>query len=143
MAYYPLRYIRSGLARTLVRFCIVGGIGFAVNATILESLPHLLAVPFYIAQIVGAETALLTNFMLHDVWTFDGITTAPMSRRQRLLVYHGTFLLGMVVNSAITVFVHYRWGVPGLFALVTGSACALIVNFLTSKFIVWRSPSSS
>jgi putative flippase GtrA len=136
MALIPFSISRSYLT-SFVKFLIVGSLGFAINGSLLVLLQGQ-GLPFYAAQIMGAETALLSNFFFHDRWTFKFPDEVKHSKKQRLLLYHLSSLLGAAVNSAITILVHNIWGVPSLLALAFGSATALFVNYSFSAFVTWK-----
>lgn len=136
MAFIPISIPRSYLV-SFSRFLVVGSLGFAINALLLTLL-HRNGVPFYAAQIIGAETALLSNFFFHDHWTFKSPEVAKLTRPQRLLLYHASSLLGSLVNSAITITAHSLWNFPPVIALATGSVVALFINYTFSAFVTWK-----
>jgi putative flippase GtrA len=59
-------YTRAKLLRLLkidfVRFCIVGGTGFVINFILLVFLTKVIGLHIFIAQFIGAEIALFSNF---------------------------------------------------------------------------------
>jgi putative flippase GtrA len=55
-----------------IRFVIVGGLGFLVNYAMLALIYDLLGLPIIIAQILGAETALIATFFGNNFWAFIG-----------------------------------------------------------------------
>jgi dolichol-phosphate mannosyltransferase len=68
--------------RRLVKFCLVGASGVAVDMAVL----HLLASPSWrqwdptLSKLFSAEAALLNNFLWNEVWTFG-----PQTRQRRTL----------------------------------------------------------
>jgi putative flippase GtrA len=54
----------------LVRFGLVGGIGFVVNLAVFAMLVHVLGVEYLIAAVVAWLVAVLNNFVLNRHWTF-------------------------------------------------------------------------
>src|SRR3954464_13877009 len=70
MVAYTRAQLRHLLKIDFVRFCIVGGTGFVINFIILTVLHKLLHFPVFSAQLIGAEIALFSNFMLHHHWTY-------------------------------------------------------------------------
>lgn len=130
------RLERSSLVRGL-RFGCVGLSGVAVDTAVLWALTAYLHMHYLLAALFAAECAILTNFLLHDTWTFAG-------RRRggrllpRLASFHavaaGSLLISVgglpVVRSLLPV--HLL--VANLFAL----GAATLWNFSMSTAWVWR-----
>ena len=128
--------IKRLLEVDLVRFCIVGCIGFVINAVLLTILNADLHSPF-VAQLIAAEIALFSNFMFHHKWTYKAnkvrktITT--------LIVQFHLTSWAAIIGSALMVgggvkYLHLR----PLVALAISSAVALFWNFGWSKFVIWK-----
>jgi len=120
-----------------VRFCIVGGLGFVINFIILVVLAHIANIPVFIAQLIGAEIALFSNFMLHNNWTYKS-RKSKKSFTTLLTQFHATSwpaILGssLMVSLGVNV-VH----LTKLVALGISSMIALLWNFAWSKYVVWR-----
>ncbi len=62
--------IRLDRSAQFIRFCIVGTIGFIVNSLGLEFFYRLGLRP-NIAAALGAELAIISNFTLNNLWTFE------------------------------------------------------------------------
>jgi dolichol-phosphate mannosyltransferase len=134
-------YVRSKLARVLkidfVRFCIVGGTGFVINSVILIVLTHFFNINILIAQLVGAEVALFSNFILHHNWTYKE-NKVHKSMKSLILQFHAT-TWPAIVGSALMVsagvsLLHMN----KLEALVISSVVALAWNYSWSKYVIWR-----
>jgi putative flippase GtrA len=61
--------VRSDWAQ-LLRFCVVGGSGFAINLAVFGTLTAVLGVHHIPAAIVAFCVALASNFTLNKYWTF-------------------------------------------------------------------------
>ncbi len=55
----------------LVRFGMVGGVGFVVNLVVYTLFVHAVGVDYRVASIVAWLVAVLNNFVLNRHWTFD------------------------------------------------------------------------
>src|SRR5689334_1651229 len=55
----------------LVRFGIVGGVGFAVNIAVYALCVHGLDIEYRAAAVVAWIVAVANNFVLNRHWTFD------------------------------------------------------------------------
>lgn len=136
-----IAYTKEQLQRLLkvdfIRFCIVGGTGFIINIVLLATLTHVFRLPIFVAQFIGAEVALFSNFMLHHHWTYK-YNQVDKSLASLLVQFHATSwpaIIGstIMVSSGVKVF-HLNTYV----ALVVSSAVALLWNFGWSKYVIWR-----
>lgn len=55
----------------LVRFGLVGGIGFAVNLAVYALFVHPIGVDYHVAAVAAWLVAVINNFVLNRHWTFD------------------------------------------------------------------------
>jgi dolichol-phosphate mannosyltransferase len=87
----------------LFRFCLVGGTGVFVDMSILFALsdPHMLGWGLTRSKLVAAETAITTNFLLNDAWTFGDLaksTPGAKSKLRRYLGYNLICTAGVAIN---------------------------------------------
>jgi dolichol-phosphate mannosyltransferase len=104
---------RVGL-RTFVKFVLVGATGVVVN---LGSFAALLAlgVNRYVASPIAIEISIVTNFLLHDAWTFRWRRRAGRAR-DRAVVFNVVSLASLAISYAS--FVVWSLVFPDLPALV-------------------------
>lgn len=123
-----------------VRFCLVGAVGFLVNLSALFLLYDLANFSIVVAQLIGAECALFSNFTFHHFWTYKGL---GVQKRKRLLLaqYHLSFWSGAAINSLIVVLLVSVMHAHYFIGLIVGSAVALFWNFFWTKFFIWKGPS--
>jgi dolichol-phosphate mannosyltransferase len=93
-------------ASRLFKFCVVGGTGVVVDMVILYLLsdPHMLGFGLTRSKIVAAETAIASNFLLNDAWTFGDLTSrAPglAAKVRRFLGFNAICLVGLCLNVVI------------------------------------------
>jgi dolichol-phosphate mannosyltransferase len=129
--------VRQLLGMDLVRFGLVGGLGFVVNLALLTALYKGLGAPLFIAQLISAEIALFGNFFLHNYWTYKRHNVVK-SLRVLVVQFHVTSWIA-VLGSALLVsagvhVVHLSYFV----ALVIAAAAGMFWNFGWSKFVIWR-----
>src|SRR6202040_3593621 len=55
----------------LVRFGLVGGVGFAVNLAVYALCVHTIGLDYHVAAVAAFLVAVLNNFVLNRHWTFD------------------------------------------------------------------------
>ncbi len=134
-------YTRSKVAQLLridfIRFCMVGGSGFVINFVILTLLHKFGHAPVFIAQLVGAEFALFSNFLLHHNWTYRN-KKINKSIPSLLAQFHASSWPA-ILGSAVMVDAGVRFlHLNNLAALVVSSLIALMWNFGWSKFVIWK-----
>jgi putative flippase GtrA len=137
MVVYGKRYVRRLLEIEFIRFCMVGGSGFVVNISLLAGLTSLAGLSVFWAQLLSAEVALFSNFILHDRWTYQA-HQVHKSFKRLLIEFHATSWPA-ILGSTVTVSAGVRlFHLNKFIALVISSGLALIWNFVWSKFVVWR-----
>ena len=97
-----LRWVTLKRSRFL-KFCLVGVSGLAVDMGLLFLLsdPRMLGLGLTRSKILAAETAILSNFLLNDVWTFrDAAAMQPGARPRlrRFLSFNAICSVGLVFN---------------------------------------------
>jgi len=87
----------------LFRFCVVGGSGVVVDMGLLFLLsdPKMLGLGLTRSKLLAAETAIGTNFLLNDAWTFGDLarqSPGAKSKFRRFLGYNLICTVGVVLN---------------------------------------------
>src|SRR6266576_1156244 len=90
--------------RRFVMFCIVGGTGVFVDMGVLFLLadPHMLGWGLSVSKALAAETALVSNFVWNDLWTFRDIAVNQLGWRARASRF-GKFNLICLVGIGLNV----------------------------------------
>ena len=117
----------------LVRFVLVGGIGFVVSTAVLAVLVDR-GLPNFVASLLATETAIIGNYLLHEVFTFG---TRELSWR-RLGTYNLAATLGLVITAV--AFDAISRSVPDwplVLRNLGAVACGTASNFLLSAKFVW------
>jgi len=123
----------------LVRFGLVGGIGFVVNLVVYAVCVHAAGVDYHVANVVAWLVAVLNNFVLNRHWTFDAADGRAHAQAVR-------FLLVSLVAEALsllllTLFVETA-GVAKVPAQALAVGCSMPVNFLGNKLWSFRRESA-
>jgi putative flippase GtrA len=119
----------------LVRFGVVGVIGFIVNLGVYALFVHPVGVDYRVASVVAWLVAVLNNFVLNRRWTFDA--RDGLARFQALrflivsLVAEGFSLL------LLTLFVQDA-GIDKVAAQAMAVALSMPLNFLGNKLWSFR-----
>ncbi len=120
-----------------IRFCIVGGTGFVINFALLTVLHHALGLTIFVAQLLAAEVALFSNFMLHHHWTYRQ-HKVDKSMPKLLLQFHATTWPAIFGSALMVTAGEKLFHLSNLAALALSSIIALFWNFLWSKYVIWR-----
>jgi putative flippase GtrA len=121
----------------LVRFGVVGGVGFLVNLAVYALLVHVVGLQYLLASVPAWLVAVANNFVLNRRWTFD----AQHDRAQYQAV---RFLLVSLAAEAVSLlllrlFVH-DGGLPKVPSQALAVALSMPLNFLGNKLWSFRSP---
>jgi putative flippase GtrA len=121
----------------LVRFGLVGAIGFVVNLAVYALFVHAVGVDYRIAAVVAWVVAVLNNFVLNRHWTFDARDGIARFQAMRFVVVSlvafgcSLLLLTLLVESA---------GLAKVPAQALAVAAATPLNFLGNKLWSFRAP---
>jgi dolichol-phosphate mannosyltransferase len=137
MVAYTRSKLRHLLKIEFVRFCIVGGTGFVINFIILTILHRLLNFPVFIAQLIGAEIALFSNFMMHHHWTYKA-HKVEKTITKLVIQFHATTWPAILGSALMVTGGEKILHLDNLLALAVSSIIALLWNFVWSKYVVWR-----
>lgn len=129
----PARPRDSRLSQ-LLRFGMVGGVGFAVDAGVLLALTALGGAPL-LMRVLSFAAAVVVTWALNRRWTF----AATEQRGREFLAYLTVQSGGMVVNFAVFAAVLTWTAQTPLIALAAGSALATAVNFTGARIWVFGS----
>lgn len=124
------------LQREIKIFLIVGGSTVLVDYVVYLALLHGLNTMHILAKAVGFVVGTIFAYFANSLWTFRS------DRTQRnmiafIILYAGTLLLNVVVNSAVL-----RIGGTGMIAVqlafLIATAVSAASNFLGMKFLVFK-----
>jgi len=136
-----LAYTRNKIERLLkiefIRFCIVGGLGFVINFVLLVALTKLFGLSIVVAQLIGAEVALGTNFILHHNWTYKA-HNVNKTLKNLIVQFHVTTWPAILGSTAMVSLGIDVFHISKFVALLISSSVSLIWNFGWSKFVIWR-----
>lgn len=122
----------------LQRFGLVGGIGFVVDASVLQILVSKVHWSPYSARILSFGLAVTVTFALNRLWTFrHRRISSKTAAYARYLLVQGT---GALIN--LMVFYLCLSLIPSLrawpiLALAIGSGVALLFTFSASRHLVF------
>jgi putative flippase GtrA len=119
----------------LVRFGLVGGVGFVVNVAVYALFVHSVGLDYRAASVVAWLVAVINNFVLNRHWTFDAREGRAHFQALRFLVVSlvaeafSLLLLTLLVEGA---------GVAKIPAQALAVAASMPLNFLGNKLWSFR-----
>ncbi len=129
---------RRNWLRRWLKFNAVGAIGIVVQLAALAILKSGLHVPVLPATALAVETAVLHNFVWHELWTWKD-RRGVGSVMARLVRFHlGNGLVSLVVNVALMGLLVGHYNLPYIPANLAAIAAGSLANFLVSEFLVFR-----
>lgn len=124
---------KHALHRQFLRFAGVGVVGTAVHYAAMFAAVELLHVSPVIGSGIGFLVSLGASYALNRMWTFD--KRPPWARG--FLVYFLVCAVGLAINMGI-VALGVSAGLHYMVAQVIATPVALLWNFFSSRFIVFR-----
>src|ERR1022692_4642326 len=120
----------------LVRFGLVGAVGFVVNLVVYTLFVHPIGVDYHVAAVAAWLVAVMNNFVLNRHWTFDARGGQARFQAVRFVVVSlvafgcSLLLLTLLVESA---------GMAKVPAQAIAVAASTPLNFLGNKLWSFRS----
>lgn len=124
--------------REILLFGLAGGIGFLIDAGVLYLLKGLLGL--YAARMVSFLAAAFTTWAVNRNLAFQAHRSG-VSLRKEFSAYLILMTGGGLVNYGL-----YAWLVTGseaiaeqpVIGVAVGSLCGMLVNFLTARFLLFK-----
>jgi len=139
-----LKHTKTSILEVLkidfIRFCIVGGTGFLINLLLLNYFHIMLNLPIVISQLISAEVALFSNFMLHHHWTYRS-NMVNKSMWKLIVQFHVTSWPAIIGSSIMVGIAVNTFHLSTIQALIISSGIALLWNFFWSKYVIWKGTS--
>lgn len=139
-------YIRSSLLIRIERdssffkYLIVGGIGFLIQ-TFLSKILISLKINPGLAVSVGAEGAIISNFLMNNFWTFSHKKIAKVEKIALKFLQFNFVSFGAIVIQGLTVGIGtYFFGVSTWFFFMVASIIFLVIpySFFMYNHFIWR-----
>ena len=132
-----LRLVRAE-APTFLRFALVGGTGFAVDALVLSLLHYVLGLDPFSARVVSMSAATFTTWRLNRVHTFGASNRSQTHEGMR---YATVAVLAAGLNYGVYALALLLWrGMPPIAALVLGAGSAMAFSYAGYSRVVFSGP---
>lgn len=128
--------VTSAATPRLLKFGLVGISGLLVNSAILVLLVQAGHLSPSIGEALATEVAILSNFALHDRWTFRGVRNSHrwFERAVRFnLAALGGLLITVAVLTVLSSRFHLFYLIANVFAVGAGCLC----NYILSSRFAW------
>jgi putative flippase GtrA len=119
----------------LVRFGIVGGVGFVVNIAVYTLCVHPLGIDYRFAAVLAWLVAVLNNFVLNRHWTFDARGGRARFQAVRFFLIS---LVALGFSLVVLSLLVETAGLPKVLAQALAVGAAMPLNFLGNKLWSFR-----
>ena len=133
-----VRQTGTGLHKRILAFGATGGVGFAVDAGILQGL-FVFGLSPLLARCVSFPVAVTATWLLNKHFTFRD--RPDSGARSRYLLYVGGQVAGGLINFCAFVLTMRQWpalATRPIIPLMVGSALALLFNFTWDNALVFK-----
>ncbi len=123
------------------KFLAVGGLGFAINATVLRTLVEVFHWAPAPANLVGAGLAMFSNYNFNNFWTFGQRRHNSLGTYfLKMLHFYGTSSFGVVFIQTGTIFLGDKLIGRQYYFLyfLLGTFFLLIWNFTVYSKFIWK-----
>lgn len=120
-----------------MRFGLVGGIGFVVDAGLLFVFTRILELDPFLWRLFSFLAASVVTWALHRHFTFEFVAVDPVRQWLRFAVLNGLGgALNFLIYSLLLLYGTYPLDDP-MVAVTISSIIAFLYNFTVSKYLVF------
>lgn len=130
-------------SQSIIKFLVVGGIGFILQLIIYRFLIVLTHLPLGVDSLLSAQLAIFSNYNLNNLWTFKHERTrSSKSYLLKMIGFYATSNTGVIViQSGLVQLGEILFGrsfpLPYVY-FVLGTGLLMVYNFTVYRFIIWR-----
>ncbi|MDD4484610.1 MAG: GtrA family protein [Methanoregula sp.] len=120
----------------ILRFVSVGVSGMVVNWGSYGILSRMLGMEMLTAALVAIECSIISNFLLHDRWTFASSSRVTL---RRFGMFQGISTVGMVIQMlTFSLLVAMVGSEYDLLVYPAGILVAFVWNYMGNRHITWK-----
>ena len=116
---------------------MVGVAGVFVNLGLYLFLTRYYEVSEVIAPLIAIESAMISNFILNNFWTF-GKRITQSRIRVKFIKFHLVSGLSALINYSVFLILFLVFGLFDILANLIGIGLAAIVNYLINSNWTWK-----
>lgn len=146
---------KSNTFRQLMKYGIVGGVGFAIEfsiffllnnfwniqypftsqvATITGNLFSLETINTGISHIISCVIAIINNFILNSYFTFK----VTNNKLKRFLSFFGIASIGLVISTTLLTFFIEHLGLSDMFGKLLATGIVAMMQFVFNKLFTFK-----
>ena len=130
--------IKDMLEGSFGKFAVVGTIGFIINTIVLVGLKKIGFHPA-IGSAIGAECAIISNFILNNAWTFKERKITGIKKIGKFIQFNITSIGAIIIQSGTVYIGTALFGVPLYFYFyILGVGFGLIWNYCMYSRVIWK-----
>ncbi|NMC36454.1 glycosyltransferase family 2 protein [Candidatus Beckwithbacteria bacterium] len=132
--------IRIQELKQIIKFGIVGLVGFIINFTALEVFHQAFGISPDNAAALGAELAIISNFTLNNIWTFKAQKITKPKQIAAKFVQFNVASLGAIIIQKVTVWIGMQLFGDSLYRLYFLIAVAIGtgLNYMIYTKFIWK-----
>lgn len=130
--------------KVFLKFCVVGILNTGIDFAVFTGL-FILGLPLLFAHILAYSCGIGNSFILNRKWTFKSQekqtlrrADAPQKMMGQLTQFVTINLFSLTATYLLLVWFHMHWGWPVLLARLLAMVISLAINFVGSRFWVFR-----
>ena len=128
--YIPVRF---------VLFVLVGATGVAVHMIVLWTLFRLIGIDFGVGQALATLTAMTTNFLLNNVFTYRDRRLRKGQLLRGWLSFVAACLVGAVANVGIATYLYAGTHAGWIWSALAGTIVGAVWNYAVTSVYTWGS----
>ena len=120
-----------------MKYSLVGVSGVFVNLGLYLFLTRYYEISQVVAPLIAIESALISNFILNNFWTF-GKRVTQSRIRVKFIKFHLVSGLSALINYSVFLTLFLVFGLFDILANLIGIGLAAIVNYLINSNWTWK-----
>lgn len=140
-----LEYIRSSISirldrsKSFFKYCTVGGTGFIIQ-TLISKMLILSQIQPGISVSIGAEGAIVSNFIMNNLWTFHHKKITGHRIFGKFVQFNVVSLGAIIIQGVVVGMGTYFFGNSTWFWFMVGSIIFLVIpySFIMYNRFIWK-----
>lgn len=139
-----LNYIKKGLdiimknceilIKQILRFGVVGGSAFVIDAGILFILTEYFGIDLLISNMLSFTASVIFNYILSITWVFD--VRGNRKKGKDLFIFMFLSIIGLGINQFLMWFFAKFLGIYYMISKVIATFVVMIYNFISRKIYI-------
>ncbi len=114
----------------IIRFCLVGGLSFLLDYSILFALTEYAGVYYLYSSAISFSISVVFNYWLCVVYVFKG---AQKQTKKQAIIFFSTGVIGLGLNQFCMWFFVAVAGIHYMLAKIFATAIVTIWNYVTKR----------